>query len=206
MNGEVPSSDGRAGQDERELVRQAQAGERQAFNRLVLAYQDRIMTLCVRLLGDRQEAEEAAQDTFVRAYRSLAGFKSEALFGTWVYRIALNTCHNRQRSWWRRLTRKAVPVEDPDDPETDRPGRQVADTSMMPDRDMEAGQTRAAIGQALSKLPKIHRELIVLRDMDDRPYEEIAEMLGVTLGTIKSRLARAREAMRAELEGVTHGL
>jgi RNA polymerase sigma-70 factor (ECF subfamily) len=157
------------------------------------------------MLSRRDEAEEAAQDTFVRAWEHLGRFKGEARFSTWLYRIAVNTCRNRRRSWWWKVRRRSVQVEQPEDPETDTPRREFGDTRMSPEKDLERARTVAALQKALEGLPHIHRELIVLRDIKDMPYEEISQVLGVTLGTVKSRLARAREAMKAGLKGVVDG-
>jgi RNA polymerase sigma-70 factor, ECF subfamily len=191
--------------DERELVQRAAQGDRNAFNRLVLAHQDRIMTLCSRMLGNREEAEEAAQDSFVRAFENLGRFKGEAMFSTWLYQIAVNACRNRRRSWWWRVRKRSVDVEEPADPETDMPRREFGDTRLSPEKDLQRHRTAAAIQRALATLPGIHRELIVLRDMQDMAYEDIAASLGISLGTVKSRLARAREAMQEQLRGVVDG-
>ncbi len=181
--------------EDRELVTQAQAGSRSAFNRLVIAHQHQIMTLCCRMLSRRDEAEEAAQDTFVRAWQSIGRFKGEARFSTWVYRIAVNTCRNRRRSWWWKVRRRSVQVEQPEDPETDTPRRELGDTRMSPEKDLVAKRTRAAFRKALEGLPHIHRELIVLRDLKDMPYEEISSGSAalrpslLTWGKISSQLS-----------------
>jgi RNA polymerase sigma-70 factor, ECF subfamily len=193
------------GDSDRALVSSAQSGDRGAFNRLVLAHQNQIMSLCFRMLSRREEAEEAAQDTFVRAWENLGRFKGEAQFSTWLYRIAVNTCRNRRRSWWWRVRRRSSPVEQPEDPETDTPRRELGDTRFSPEKDLIRQRTVAALEKALSQLPRIHRELIVLRDVKDMAYEEISDVLGISLGTVKSRLARAREAMKAGLKGVADG-
>lgn len=184
---------------ERALVARAVAGERSAYNRLVLAYQDRILALCMRLLGNREEAQEAAQDAFVRAYEHLGTFRGDAMFSTWIYQIASNACRNRRRSWWWRVRRRAVEVEQPEDPENETPRRELGDTRLTPDKDLERHRLGAALQKALAEIAPNHRELIVLRDIQDLPYDQIAQILGVELGTVKSRLARAREAMREKL-------
>lgn len=186
---------------DRDLVAQAQAGDRQAFNRLILAYQHQIVGLCVRQLGSRQEGEDAAQEAFVKAYQGLNKFKGDSQFSTWLYRIAVNSCRNRQRSWWGRLRRRAVRLDNPAGGDGDGPVRELGDTRNSPEKDLKRSRIRAAVQAALATLPEIHRELIILRDIQDKTYEEIEQIVGVSLGTVKSRLARAREAMRRELEG-----
>lgn len=194
--------DGRA---ERRLVMLAVEGDRLAFDRLVLAHRDRIMTLCVRLLGDYHEGEDAAQETFVKAYRGLRRFKGDARFATWVHRIAVNTCRNRGRSWWRRLSRGAVRLDKPVRTEEGMVERELGDTRMTPAKEFERHRTRAAIKQALAALPAKQRELVVLRDIQGMSYEEIGTVMSVPVGTIKSRIARAREALREKLKGKTDG-
>ncbi len=193
--------------EDRELVDSARAGDRSAFNRLIVRHQHRIVALCCRLLGDSAEGQDAAQEAFVKAYRALGRFKGDARFSTWLHRIAVNTCHNRSRSWWSRLRRRAVRVDHGEtrEAEQSRPV-QLADTRMSPDKDLERHRIAAHVQRALATLPVIHRELIVLRDVQGLSYEEIETALGVSLGTVKSRLARAREAMRKELAGVIDGL
>ncbi len=191
---------------DRDLVALAQAGDRTAFNRLVLAHQNRILTLCVRLLGDRHDGEDAAQEAFVKAYRGLKRFKGEAMFSTWLYRIAVNACRNRRRSWSSRLRSRSSSLDAPSGPDTDGPPRELGDTRMTPDKDLRRHRIAAQVKAALQQLSPIHRELIVLRDMQGKSYEEIACIVGVSLGTVKSRLARARDAMRERLEGVVDGL
>jgi len=205
MTDDGPATGAESRDECRELVAQAQGGSRAAFNRLVIAHQHLIMALCCRMLSRRDEAEEAAQDTCVRAWENLGRFKGEAQFSTWLYRIAVNTCRNRRRSWWWKVRRRSVQVEQPEDPETDTPRRELGDTRLSPGKDLVASRTRAAFRKVLEGLPHIHRELIVLRDIRDMPYEEISQVLGISLGTVKSRLARAREAMKAGLKGVVDG-
>lgn len=191
---------------DRDLVSQAQAGDRTAFNRLVLAHQNRVLTLCVRLLGDRHDGEDAAQEAFVKAYCGLKRFKGESQFSTWLYRIAVNACRNRRRSWASRLRKRSASLDAPSGADGEGPPRELGDTRMTPDKDLRRHRIAAHVKDALRTLPPIHRELIVLRDMQGKSYEEIECIVGVSLGTVKSRLARAREAMRERLEGVVDGL
>jgi RNA polymerase sigma-70 factor, ECF subfamily len=193
--------------EDRALVDSARAGDRAAFNRLIVQYQHRIVGLCCGMLEDPVEGQDAAQEAFVKAYRALGRFKGDSRFSTWLYRIAVNTCRNRRRSWWSRLRSRAVRVDHGEtrDGEESRPV-QLADTRMSPDKDLERHRIVAHVRKALSTLPPIHRELILLRDVQGLSYEEIEAAVGVSLGTVKSRLARAREAMRKELAGVVDGL
>jgi RNA polymerase sigma-70 factor, ECF subfamily len=186
--------------EDRELVDDSIKGDRTSFSRLVLKYRDRILALCTRMLGSADEGEDAAQDTFIKAYGSLEQFRSEAQFSTWIYRIAVNTCRNYQRSWWSRLFRNARKIDRTDESDDDTPRSvELGDTSMLPSKELERKQLAGRLQAALLKLPLIHRELIILRDIDERSYEEIALISGITLGTVKSRLARARSTLQKEL-------
>jgi RNA polymerase sigma-70 factor (ECF subfamily) len=186
------------------LVRVAREGDRIAFDRIVLKYRDPIVGLCVRLLGDYADGEDAAQEVFVKVYRNIASFKGDSLFSTWIYRIAVNTCRNRQTSWWARLRKRAVRLDGEPESDGGRPA-EIADTSMSPEKDLERRRTAEAITRGLRALPRNHRELIVLRDVQGLSYEEIERVTGLAEGTVKSRLARARTALRNELKGLVNG-
>lgn len=187
------------------LVELARSGDRIAFDRIVLKYRGRIVTLCVRLLGDFQEGEDAAQETFVKAYRGLGRFKGEAGLSTWLYRIAVNTCRNHGRSWWNRLWRSAYHLDKSSvDDDGSVQQRELGDTRMMPSNDLERKLLSEALNKAIGKLPLIHRELVILRDIDGRSYEEIETITGIAQGTVKSRLARARSTLQRELKGTLY--
>ncbi len=176
-------------------------GETGAFDNLVLKYQDSIINLCVRFLGNYADGEDAAQETFVKVYRKLIKFKGEALFSTWLYRIAINTCKNHRRLWWTRLKQTALHLDAPKNTEDGKYTQEIGDTNLSPEKDLERSRITNAIIQALNRLPEKHRELIILRDIDGLRYEEIESVLGISAGTIKSRLVRARSAMQERLKG-----
>lgn len=188
--------------DDAALVAAFRQGSEPAFNRLVLRYQDMITGLCVRLLGNREDGEEAAQETFVKAYKGMARFRSEAVFSTWLYRIALNTCRNVHKSWWQRLRRRAVRLDRPVETETGAEPRELGDTRMLPEKELHRKRLATAINRALKTLPANRRELVVLRDVQGMSYEEIERITGIAPGTVKSRLARARAALQRELKDI----
>lgn len=187
------------------LIELVRAGDRIAFDRIVLKYRDRIVSLCARVLGDSREGEDAAQETFVKVYGNIGRFKGESRFSTWLYRIAVNTCRNFGRSWWDRLWRTAYRLDTTviaDNGEERR--RELEDTSMLPTKDLERKRRAAVIREAIGKLPVNHRELVILRDIQEQSYDEIARITGLPEGTVKSRLARAREALRNDLKGLQY--
>ncbi|MBN1129145.1 MAG: sigma-70 family RNA polymerase sigma factor [Chitinispirillaceae bacterium] len=186
-------------------VELARTGDRNAFNRLVIRYQDMIVSLCIHLLKNRTDAEDAAQETFVKSYQQLGSFRGDARFSTWLYTIAVNVCRNRQRSFWQKLFKRsvAVGIPGPDDDTTEM--IEIIDSSPLPSQELEKKELRDQIKRAIDLLPHRYRELIILRDLRQLRYDEIAEIMNVPEGTIKSGIARARLALQAELRGMIDG-
>lgn len=190
--------------DELELIESCKQGNRSAFNRLVLRYQDLVFGLCLRLEPNRQDAEDAAQEVFVKAYKSISRFRADSKFSTWLYRIAINTCRNRHRSFWRTLMRHALPSDEPEyAPEAEMSAKYGANS--LPDKELEIKTMRVDIFRSLRSLSHKHREIIVLRDIHGLSYEEIETATGMNMGTVKSSLARARAALRNHLTLYEHG-
>lgn len=187
--------------DDATLVRETLAGDRRAFDLLVLRHADMLFNLCNRMLGDYDEASDCAQDAFIRAYRGLESFRGDAAFATWLYRIALNTCKNRLASAEYRRARKAVRLEGggADDAIVPASGRL---SHSDPEARLERGEREAIIQRALDDLPPDEKAVAVLCDIEGKSYEETAALTGIPLGTVKSRLARARRRLRPKLEGI----
>jgi len=177
-----------SGDDPRFLER-LRAGEPRAFEELVIACQHRVFGVALRMLGSRAEAEEVAQETFLRAHRALGAFRGEAKLSTWLYGIASRLCLNRLASGERRLRR-----EDPEVLE------RVASAGADPADELERGETQAALHRAIAELGEERRLVVLLRDVEGLSYEEIAEALGLELGTVRSRLHRARMDLKEKLE------
>jgi RNA polymerase sigma-70 factor, ECF subfamily len=163
-----------------------------AFRGIVLKYQDRIFNLCLYMLRDRQEAEEAAQDVFVKAYRSFGAFAPHASLYTWLYRIAVNACIDYRR-------RRRVGTE------SEEFLADVAASDPTPEEACAAGETRVLVREALAVLPPKIRAVVVLREIEGLSYEETAAAAGISVGTVKSRLARGREALRCSLSRKMRG-
>ncbi len=187
--------------DDGTLVRETLAGDRRAYDLLVLRHGDMLYNLCFRMLGDYDEASDCAQDAFIRAYRALESFRGDAAFTTWLYRIAVNTCRNRLASADYRRSRKAVRLEGTGADDALLPENGRASFSNPTER-FERGEREALIQRALDALPPDEKAVAVLCDIEGRSYEETAALTGVPLGTVKSRLARARRRLRSKLEGV----
>lgn len=184
--------------DEPQLIERAKAGDGAAASEIVERYQRRIYTLCVRILGNADDAEELTQETLVKALTGLERFDGRAGLGTWLHRIATNACYSRIRSD-RVRSRGRVPWLEHGEPE----GRSRVQRS---DEALDAGQRQRHVAAALDQIQPEHRVVLVLRDVQGLEYEQVAEVLGVPMGTIKSRLFRARLALREAIERMESGV
>jgi RNA polymerase sigma-70 factor (ECF subfamily) len=180
------------------LIARCTAGSETACAELVAAHQRMVFSLAMHLLGDRDEALDVSQEVFLRVFRTLSSFRGQSALRTWIYRIVINQARNRQR-WWRRRHRGSQVSLDE---HLDQHGDLESKTEVPPDRLVASKETAARIWAALDKLPFDQRTAMVLREIDGLRYEEIAFSLGVAIGTVKSRLTRARQTLRAELLGI----
>jgi RNA polymerase sigma-70 factor, ECF subfamily len=172
-----------------EFLERLRRGEASAFERLVTTHQHRVFGVAVRMLDNAAEAEEVAQETFLRAHGSLAEFRGDARLSTWLYAIVSRLCLNRLASADRRVA---------------RPGEEtllrVADAGGGPEANAERGELEAALHRAIADLPEDRRVVVILRDLEGLAYEEIARALGLELGTVRSRLHRARMDLKDKME------
>lgn len=198
---EMPRHPGAA---DSELVSRFQGGERQAFDGIVLRYQVRIYSLCLRWLGEPEVAEEVAQDVFVALFRSLPTFRGESSLSTFVFRIAVNHCKNK-RLYRHRRAHGRHDALGPSAEDEDAPERDVPDETAATDRGTVQGEAARLVTRALAELDEDHRQVLVLRDVDDLSYEEIADLLGLPRGTVKSRIHRARAELAAVVERLAPG-
>ena len=188
--------------DDTSLVRAFQRGEKAAFDEIVIKHKDRLFNLCYGFLCDYQEANDAAQDIFIKVYRSLKGFRLESAFSTWLYRIAVNTCRNRLSSWDYRRRKSTVSLDNPGVPEGTHAPMEIEDESPSPMTALESKERWMLIREAMASLPPDQKTVVMLRDVEGLSYDEIVEVTGFSLGTVKSRLARARFGLRTRLKGV----
>ncbi len=186
-------------EDDNALVRAFQAGDRSAFDRLVLHHQDRVFTTCYRILGNYEDADDTAQETFVKAFRSLKRFRMESAFSTWLFRIAVNSCKNRLKSAEFRNRKMRVSIHPSGNPGGEVPGKELRAQNPGPDDFLERKQKARLIQRAVDALPHDQRAVIVLRDIQGFSYEEISNITGDPLGTIKSKISRARQRVRSRL-------
>ena len=177
---------------DQELAARARAGDQDAFERLVLDNQNKVYSLAVRLVADREEAADLAQEAFLKAWQNLPSFQGESSFSTWLYRLTTNLCID----WLRRQKRRqeTAPAVSLDDEEAG--WAEPADWEQDPHRKLEQSERGRALARGLERLPEYQRRPLVLRELSGLSYQEIAQALDLDLGTVKSRIARARLALR----------
>lgn len=184
--------------DER-LVERWQQGDRQAFDLIIERYEQKVWQLAFRLTGDQQDAYDLAQEAFLKVYRYLAQFRGQSTFSTWLYRIVTNTFYDEVRRRKRRPN-VVVSLDSSIETEDGEMTRELPSAEAGPEELSLQRETRQAVLAALAKLPPDYRMVLVLRDLQDKSYDEIAEILGLNLGTVKSRISRARLALRKLLQ------
>jgi RNA polymerase sigma-70 factor (ECF subfamily) len=178
------------------LIQRCVAGDEAAFAELVAEHQRMVVQLAMNLLGDRDEALDLSQDVFIRVFRTIGQFRGQSALRTWIYRIAVNQARNRHRFWRRRRRADQVSL----DAHVETHGDFRSGAELGPDRMLAQKELAARLQDALDALPFDQRTAIVLREVDGLSYEEIAYSLGVAVGTVKSRLTRARQTLRAGLK------
>jgi len=184
---------------ERTLLRRLRDRDERAFRELVEAHRDRVFNITYRMLGNRAEAEDVAQEVFIAVFKTIDTFREESKFSTWLYRVTVNHCKNRIKYLARRHDR------DRDELDEMSPGANSATNGApvrapQPDRALEGAQMEQLLQDAIANLDDDHRVVVVLRDVEDLSIEEICEITGLPDGTVKSRLHRARLALRKKLQ------
>ncbi|MDR1262272.1 MAG: sigma-70 family RNA polymerase sigma factor [Oscillospiraceae bacterium] len=184
-------------QESDRLIKRAQNGDSEAYEQLILPMEQRIYTLCYRITNNREDAFDCAQEVMLRAYRSIGEYRFHASFATWVYRITTNVCLDMIR---RRRIKPFVSLEGMMDA-----GFSVADRSHNPQEILERNDFNQALKECIARLPLDMRTAIILRDIQGLTYEEVAQVLRLNLGTVKSRISRARERLRQMLSVYASG-
>jgi len=180
---------------DQDLVSMAKAGNHSAFEQLIHDNEKRIYNLILRMVGDPEDALDLSQETFLNAWKGLSSFHGDSTFSTWLYRLASNVCLDFLRRKKRRQDTLGAPLS-LDDEETPSP---PADTALKPDEYLEHKERARALYRALAELPENHREILMLRELSGLSYQEISDTLQLDLGTVKSRLTRARTALKKVL-------
>ena len=195
---EPPADAQAATQPESVLVALARQGDLDAFDQLVAAHQSRIYNLCLWIIGDRDDAADAAQDAFIRAFRFLSKFRGDAAFGTWVGRIAVNVA--RDAAAKRKRAPKSLTNGNPETGEEPDERRELAAEDASPAEILLRRERQLAVRKALAGLHENHRVVLVLFEIQGFAYEDVAHILQLPVGTVKSRINRARQALRQALE------
>ncbi len=181
------------------LVESLKEGSERAYEQLLDRFQQPVYALAFRLLDDQSDASDVVQEVFLKVFRNIGSFRGQSTLKTWIYRITVNEAHNARR-WFFRHRRREVELDtDPD--ETRNWKETIPDSSRSPFDVTFDHEQRVMVEAALERINPIFREAVVLRDIADLSYEEIADVLGLSLGTVKSRILRGREALRDELAG-----
>jgi len=178
------------------LVEQVQRGDKQAFDVLVLKYQNKIIQLVNRYVRDSDEARDVAQEAFIKAYRAIGRFRGESAFYTWLYRIAINTAKNYLVASGRRPPRSDIDAQDAEQYE----GASGLKEYATPERLLQKDEIQSAIAEAIDDLPDDLRTAITLRELEGLSYEEIAQTMECPIGTVRSRIFRARDAIDKRLK------
>ena len=182
------------------LIERIRAGDMAAYNVMVIRHYDRIFSRVLQLLNNKQDAEEVTQDAFIRAHRGLENFRGDASFSTWLYQIATNLAHNRYWYWFRRKRDQSISLDQP----------QCEDGSLTLENVMPCADENPAeavvtqefvdrVSTCMQYLNDKHKEVLILRNVKNLTYDEIAQQLEISVGTVKSRIARARESLRGLL-------
>lgn len=182
-----------------QLVEALRGGSESAYETLLSRFQQPVYNLALRLLNDPADAADVVQEVFLKVFRNVDGFRGQSSLKTWIYRIAVNEANN-QRRWFYRHRRREVGLEQEAD-EAHSPADVIPDGGRTPFDHVFEREKQQLIEAALTRINPAFRESVVLRDIADLSYEEIAEVLQLSLGTVKSRILRGREALRQELEG-----
>lgn len=187
---------------ETQFIERLKRGDAAAFEVLVAEHSGEIYGLLYRLTENSEEARDLTQETFLRAFQSIEQFRGDADLRTWIYRIAINQARNRWR-WWRRRRRDSTVSLDSTDERGSKPLTSTlpADRGNTPEQETLAHERERALRAALLTLRRVYREAVILRDIEGLSYEEVAATLRISVGTVKSRLARGRSELRRKLEG-----
>ena len=183
------------------VIAELKAGSEQAYSWLIGEFHQPIYGLIYRIVNDPSDAADTTQDVFLKVFRGMKHFHGESSLKTWIYRIALHEAANRRR-WWFRHKAQETPIDPIAAGEYEYSGEnRLVDPGESPFEKFAHTEVRAAVAQALQQVPEPYRTALILRDLEDMSYEEIAEVLAISLGTVKSRITRGRAALRKKLTG-----
>lgn len=184
---------------DRQLVRRLRDRDEQAFRELMAEHRDKVYNLTLRMLGNRAEAEDVSQEVFIQVFKTIDSFREESKLSTWLYRVAVNLCKNRIKYLSRRQDRNKDQLDETNEASASSAVAAPGGPPPRPDRAVEGAQIEKVLQDAIATLDEDHRVLVVLRDIEDLSIEEICAITGLPDGTVKSRLHRARLALRKKV-------
>ena len=179
-------------EQEREIIEKVVAGDTEAFEALVLEHQNKVYSLALRMVGNEEDARDMAQEAFIRAFKSLAGFRGDSKFSVWIYRLTSNICIDFLRS---RAKKRTVSMTWSDEEGGEAGELEIPDETWSPAERLERSETRESVRRGLDSLSPQYREILLLREINGLSYDEISEALGIEPGTVKSRIFRARKKL-----------
>lgn len=183
-------------QREQEWIARAKAGDMQAFEALILQHEKIVYNVALRMMNHSEDARDISQEVFLKAYKSIGQFDERAMFSTWLYRITTNTCIDELR---RRKGKQSYSLEEELESEEGSMQRQIADEGETPEESLLRAERADELKKALAQLTEEHRLAVILRDIRGLSYEEIAEIMNLPMGTVKSRISRARNQLKQEI-------
>lgn len=181
---------------EKDLIRRAKRGELAAFEALILSHEKMVYNVALRMMNHSEDAKDLSQEVFLKAYKNIGNFDERSAFSTWLYRITMNTCIDEMR---RRKGKQVYSLEEELESEDGAMQRQIADAGDTPEESLLRMEEKSEILQALDTLSAEHKSAIILREIRGASYEEIAEIMELPLGTVKSRISRARNQLKEEI-------
>lgn len=182
-------------EDEKKLILQSKSGDVESFERLVKTYQKMAYNVAYRIMGNEEDAKDMTQEALIKVYKNIKGFRMDASFSTWLYRIVMNTCKDELR----KKKMKVISIDQPIDTGDGQMQMDIEDTGLHPDEILISRETQTEVHEALQNVSEKNRIVVVLRDIKGFSYSEISDIIDVPVGTIKSRISRGRQELKAVL-------
>lgn len=184
--------------NERNLVERAKSGDIEAFEQLIISCEKKVFNIAYRMIGNYDDANELAQEVFLKAFRSIKKFKGDSLFSTWIYKITANVCLDELR---KRKKKVVISLDQDIELNEGEVKRQIPDDAPTPDLEVESNEIKSAVNESIQQLPEDYKSVIILRDIQGFSYTEISKIVNCPEGTVKSRINRARQALKKILQG-----
>ena len=184
--------------NEKDLIEKAKSGDIEAFEQLIISCEKKVFNIAYRMIGNYDDANELAQEVFIKAFRSIKNFKGDSLFSTWIYKITANVCLDELR---KRKNKNIVSLDQDIELNDGDVKRQISDNAPSPDMEVESKEIKTIVNESIQQLPDDYKSVIILRDIQGFSYDEISKIVNCPEGTVKSRLNRARQALKKILQG-----